>query len=405
MMNNNDEFLSRMKLFDNTLSLDKIEKARVLMVGCGAVGTSALPILVNVGIKNLVMIDIDTFEKSNFAKTSMVIKFPDDYGKPKAETVAKYGQAAMLDGGSCIGVTVNVFDLGYEFIKQFDYVISVLDNQYAKYYLNQLCIQADIPLLEGGTNGLLAIQRTYDHKNGCFGCTGEYKYETVGTGCGARYKVDVESGSIPTCQISSTIAAALIVNELVKLICNFNPKTNIVNKFYGDYGTFFSNPIYKKEDCPCCSILTKKVEDITYIPGNIEEMTVKDTLNYINELLHDNCEICLMDDVLDIVYVLEDVCPTCGKKKHINKSKFRVTKKDLFCEECLGKSNAPAEHTGAVTISSVDMNSQPELLNLSMKDIGMRYGGTFMVLSDNGSQVFAFEDDIQALLGEEFIRR
>jgi len=120
-----DEFLSRMRRFDKVLPLDKIEKARVLLVGCGAVGTSALPILVNVGIKNLVMIDIDQFEKSNFAKTSMVIKFPEDYGKPKAETIAEYGRKAMLDGGNCIGITVNVMDLGVEFIKQFDYIICV----------------------------------------------------------------------------------------------------------------------------------------------------------------------------------------------------------------------------------------------------------------------------------------
>ena len=136
----NDEFLSRMKLLNKKLPLEKIRDKRILVVGCGAVGVSALPILVNVGFSFIYMIDIDSFEKSNFAKTSMVLDFPEDFGKPKAEAAAAHGQKAMLDGGVCIGKTLNVFDIGPMFIRQFDFVISVLDSYDARVYLNKICM-------------------------------------------------------------------------------------------------------------------------------------------------------------------------------------------------------------------------------------------------------------------------
>jgi len=393
-----DDFLSRMKRFDKVLPLEKIENARILLAGCGAVGTSALPILVNVGIKNLVMIDIDKFEKSNFAKTSMVIKFPDDYGKPKAETVAEYGRQAMLDGGTCVGITVDVMDLGIEFIKQFDYVICALDSPKAKLYLNRLCIQADVPMFEGGTNGLQAIERTYDHKHGCFGCTGEYKYESIG-GCAVRYELDVQTGNIPTCQISSTIAAALVVNELVKSICDFNAKYNVEHCFYGDYGTFFSNTLNHREDCPYCSEETKFTEEITYIPGSIEDMTVKETMLYLNEKYNSDCYILLKNS-----FVTDGICPVCREPVKINKRQDKIKRSDLYHKTCFGKERTTEEGASNI-LTEISMDSDEWVLDSKMKDIGFGYGGVFAVNTEKGTVYVCFENDLECLLSKEFIRR
>lgn len=57
------------------------------------------------------------------------------------------------------------------FFKSFDIVFNALDNVKARQYVNSMCVMADIPLIEGGSTGLLG--QSYPiipHQTECYNC-------------------------------------------------------------------------------------------------------------------------------------------------------------------------------------------------------------------------------------------
>ncbi|MCR4801783.1 MAG: ThiF family adenylyltransferase [Lachnospiraceae bacterium] len=394
----NDEFLSRMRLMNQKLPLDSIRNKRILIVGCGAVGVSALPILINVGFSFLYLIDIDKFEKSNFAKTSMVLDFPEDFGKPKAESTALHGQNAMIDGGICIGKTLNVFDVGPIFIRQFDYVISALDNYNARVYLNRICIEADVPIFEGGTSGLYAVERTYNHKGGCFLCLKETPPRHNSTvGCGMQYSFDVSEGEIPSCQISSTIAAGMIVNDLVRASCDYKMKFNHVHYFDGDNFSFMDHPIFQEPNCPCCNQTSKIKDSIYMLDGDVAHTTVREFLEKVEKILDEPCFAYLPES-----FICDDICPECGKKRIINKPEHRVNRNDIYCKEHFSSSK-PTEHIPN-ELKSISMSICDTYLDLSMLELGLPYGGVLTVFGEEKHIKVSMKNDMEQLFSKEQIR-
>lgn len=52
-----------------------------------------------------------------------------------------------------IALHANIKDYGVKFFEQFDIVFMALDNAEARDYVNKMCMQVDVVLLEAGTMG------------------------------------------------------------------------------------------------------------------------------------------------------------------------------------------------------------------------------------------------------------
>ena len=112
--------------------IDILNKANILLVGVGGVGSVCFEILIRSGIKNITIIDFDTYEESNLNR--QLHSGLRQLGKLKVDVLQEYAQNINKD--------INVTEIN-EFInkdsildyKNFDYIIDACDSIEAKVLL------------------------------------------------------------------------------------------------------------------------------------------------------------------------------------------------------------------------------------------------------------------------------
>lgn len=164
--------------------LERIQTAKLLVVGAGGIGCELLKNLVLTGFKNIEVIDLDTIDVSNLNRQFLFRRAHVD--RPKAE-VASEAVRHLRPGVTITAHHGNIKDTKYgvEYISKFDAVVNALDNLEARRHVNRLCLAADKPLLEAGSTGHLG-QVTVIRKGEteCFECQSKptqkvYPYCTI----------------------------------------------------------------------------------------------------------------------------------------------------------------------------------------------------------------------------------
>ena len=74
--------LDQSRVTDSGWSAQRLDQARFLLVGCGAVGNEVARLLMMAGAGNLVVVDPDTVDASNLTRS--ILFRPEDVGRPKA---------------------------------------------------------------------------------------------------------------------------------------------------------------------------------------------------------------------------------------------------------------------------------------------------------------------------------
>lgn len=140
-----EDRLMRTRLLLGDENVARLRRCRVLVVGCGAVGSFAIEALARGGIGHLKLVDFDCVELSNinrqlFALTSTL-------GQKKVAVA----QARVKDISSDILVeTSDVFlnqDNADEIIRDVDFVIDAIDSMDGKIALIQTCLAKEIPFI------------------------------------------------------------------------------------------------------------------------------------------------------------------------------------------------------------------------------------------------------------------
>ena len=131
--------------------IEKLERSKIAVIGTGALGQMVAHTLVRSGIKNMLLMDFDRMEYSNFnrqlyAKISTL-------GAYKAEVLAE----ELRDISSDLSLNVYVERLdeinGVERINDCDILVDCVDYVPAKLYMEQLAEQLEIPLVHGAVEG------------------------------------------------------------------------------------------------------------------------------------------------------------------------------------------------------------------------------------------------------------
>ncbi len=149
----------------------KLTKANVLVLGAGGLGCPALFYLVSAGIGNIVIVDHDKIDLSNMQR--QILYGMQDVGQYKAQ-VASEKLKQFASGSSIIPITYIPDDqelLGY--IEQADLVLDGTDNFSARYRHNQMCVNANTPLISGAVIRFEGQITTFDIRNAhspCYHC-------------------------------------------------------------------------------------------------------------------------------------------------------------------------------------------------------------------------------------------
>ncbi|GAA5826743.1 hypothetical protein JCM11251_002876 [Rhodosporidiobolus azoricus] len=163
---------------------DKVQNAKLLIVGAGGIGCELIKNLVMTGYATgpsgkLTVLDLDTIDLSNLNRQFLFQK--QHVKRPKAvvarETALKFNPHVNIEA---LHRNIKDADFPVTYFQQFDMVLNALDNLDARRHVNRMCLAAGVPLVESGTSGYVGqVQPIFQNKAKggeeveCFDCTGK----------------------------------------------------------------------------------------------------------------------------------------------------------------------------------------------------------------------------------------
>jgi molybdopterin-synthase adenylyltransferase len=226
----------------------RLAAARVLIVGCGALGSAHAESLARAGIGHLRIVDRDFVEPSNLQRQTMFTESDAEKRLPKAIAAANH----LRQINSEIEIEPHVTDVNYSNIEQLvdgcDVVVDGTDNFATRYLINDACVKHNITWIYGAAVGSYGVTMTIrPHQTACLRCV---------------FEEAPPAASAPTCDTSGVImpiinvVSALQVTETLKLM------TGHVEDLHGSLMQF---DVWRNEwrrigtgaprpDCPTCGL-------------------------------------------------------------------------------------------------------------------------------------------------------
>ncbi len=206
------ERYSRQILFEpiGKAGQQRLLAARVLIVGCGALGSAQAEALARAGVGRLRVVDRDFVEWSNLQRQTMFTEEDARNRLPKA--IACKARIAAIN--SEIEVEPEVADVSHSniesLIEDCDVVLDGTDNFATRYLINDACVKHDTAWVYGAAVASYGVTMTVrPHKTPCLRCI---------------FEEAPPAASAPTCDTAGvlmpiiSVVAAVQVTEVLKLL-------------------------------------------------------------------------------------------------------------------------------------------------------------------------------------------
>lgn len=233
------------------LDFSAIEKAKVLVVGAGAIGNEVCKNLVLSGYRNLEIVDMDTIERSNLNRCIFFSDLDADKKRLKAEVLAE--KLHTLDGKVKVNYhTKKIQELPEDFIPTHDLVFGCLDNIAARLHVNAFCYHHKVPYIDGATDGFIGkVQVILPPKTPCLECTINKTHMKIlenrlsCTGRDVTFFEDKLAAEITT----TSVVAAIQVREALKISSKCHNQNDLMFYYNGEKNTFEILEIEISPDC------------------------------------------------------------------------------------------------------------------------------------------------------------
>ncbi len=138
---------------------ERLGAARILLVGCGALGAGLAEMLVRSGVGTLVLVDRDVVDATNLGRQSTYTNEDVERRLPKAAALAHHLAAfnPLVKLVPC--VTEFTPATAPELLADVELVLDGTDNLETRYLINDLCVRAAMPWIYGacvGSSGMTA---------------------------------------------------------------------------------------------------------------------------------------------------------------------------------------------------------------------------------------------------------
>jgi molybdopterin/thiamine biosynthesis adenylyltransferase len=364
--NNCEDRFARQKVIE-WWNQELLESINVLVVGAGTLGNEVCKNLALLGVCNITVIDNDSVEKVNLSRS--ILMRNQDCGRNKAIVVAE----RMKELYDPIKVNALNLDVVYEYgnanFKDFDIVIMTVDNLEARIEINRNCQIWEIPLIDGGLDGLLCnVQVIIPSKTSCFECLlgqADYlrvknKYSCIGL------RRSILNKKIPMVITSASIAGGLMTQEAMKIIHDMEP-TLAGKKAYidGNNNNFeiFTVPINKN----CKG--HRKFDKTNIISINYNNnWTIGEIKNALSSMIPEDLE---LRHNKGLFYGAH--CPNCGSEIPGIKPLGMLDESIHSCKECNSSVKLDTEITGLLRYDE-----------LPLKNYGIPNNNILLVTFDNG---------------------
>jgi len=197
----------------------RIAAARFLVAGCGALGNEVLKNLVLMGAEHIAVVDFDRVEVGNLSRS--VLFSQADIGRWKVDVVAERLRAMSprLEVKTIRGDVA--YDVGLGLLRKTDVVIGCVDNRWARYCINRLCMRAGIPWVDGGIDALEGTVRVFAPGRNCYACQlGPEGLKDLARRqpCSGMIRRNEAAGKAPTTSLIASVIGAVQVQEALKLL-------------------------------------------------------------------------------------------------------------------------------------------------------------------------------------------
>ena len=272
---------------------ENVKKAKVMVVGAGALGNEVLKNLALFGVGNIFIVDFDTIEYSNLTRSILFRESDADKGLFKAEVAAQ----RIKEINKNINVQYIVgnlsSDVGLGVYKQMDVVIGCLDSRLARLQLNRQCMRAGVPWVDGGIEDLNGVVKVFKRGENCYECglsdTAKHNlFQKMS--CAGVARRNEDAGRVPTTPVIASIIGAVQTQEAMKLL---HPEelfkghlASLCGQWFHYEGMHNNVRVYKSaayyNDCPSHEYW----KPVFKIPKLSADITVEKCLSMLKDLLN-----------------------------------------------------------------------------------------------------------------------
>jgi adenylyltransferase/sulfurtransferase len=225
---------------------ERLRAGRVLVVGCGALGSAAVDLLARAGVGHLVVVDRDFVELSNLQRQLLFDEADAAAGLPKAVAAAR-AVARVNSGVELRPVVADVTPANVEgLVAGVDVVVDGTDNFETRYLLNDACTKLGKPWVYGGAIGATGVSMTFvPGTSACLRCI--FPNPDLG-------------GNVGTCETSGVLGSTVVMvaalqwTEAVKLLVgdleHVNRGATMFDLWTNDLER--SERVPRRPDCVCC---------------------------------------------------------------------------------------------------------------------------------------------------------
>jgi adenylyltransferase/sulfurtransferase len=224
---------------------ERLGSARVLLVGCGALGGVLAQTLHRAGVGTLVLVDRDVVEPTNLPRQVLFDERHAAEGTPKvaatAESLARVGGPTVLEQRA---VHLDARNLP-ELADGCDLVLDGTDNLATRYLVNDWCVEHGVPWVYGGAVGSSGLVMPVLPGSGpCLRCL---------------FPDPPPPGSLPTCDTAGVIlpavgaTASLQAGLALRLLAGETPPEPGLLEIDAWSGHVRRVRVPRDPDCPCCA--------------------------------------------------------------------------------------------------------------------------------------------------------
>jgi len=337
---------------------EKLRRARVMVVGAGALGNELLKSLALLGVGHVLIVDLDRIENSNLSRS--VLYRAEDEGEFKAEVAARRVREINPDVQAKAVVGNVITDIGLGVFRAMDVVLGGLDNREARVAINQSCWRTGTPWVDGAIEVLIGVARVFVPPDGpCYECTmGETDYRLLNLrkSCTLLSRGEMLAGKVPTTPTTASVIAGIQVQEAVKLIHRRQDLPTLSGRGFVYNGLTYDSYVVtyaRRNDCPAHD----SFGEVLTTPLSAHETTLGQALSLARELLG-------RDAVLEFSRELVTgfTCERCGTSARRIDQLGRLTESDARCPGCGGMRRPEFTHS---------IQGNEPYLDMTLKDAGI----------------------------------
>jgi adenylyltransferase/sulfurtransferase len=366
---------------------EKLSRARVLVVGAGALGNEIVKNLALLGVGSILIADLDRIENSNLSRS--VLYRESDNGQYKA-TVAARAAGEIYPAIRAHAFHGNiVYDLGLGVYRWADVIIGGLDNREARLSINRACWKLRRPWIDGAIEQIQGVARVFSpllHPDGpCYECTmseTDWKLLQMRRSCNLLSRSQMQAGKTPTTPTISSIIAGVQCQEAVKLLHGLDTIAGKGWVFAGLSAEAYIVDYQAKADCLSHDALS----EIIPLDGGARQITVANLLEKAREKIGPDAQLELAREVLHKM-----VCPQCGDQQELFISLGKAKDDLVNCPKCqTGKREA---------VTFFKIRGDEPFINRLLGDIGVP--AFDIVIARNEAKEIGFEltGDAATMLG------